>query len=61
MGRTDFHDVETDSLGFMTIRDLGECLAIGFGIEVDGDLDFGVSREDARRLGEALLAASASA
>jgi hypothetical protein len=58
MARTDFHDLGTDSPGFMTIRVVGDELTIGFGIERDGDIDLSVSRDDARRLGEALLAAA---
>jgi hypothetical protein len=55
MERLDFHDLSTDSSAFMAVRVVDGTIAIGFGIESDGDLDLAVSQEDARRIGQALL------
>ena len=55
--RVEFHDLETSSLGFMILRQVTEGLAIGFGIESDGDLDLVVSNADARRLADAMTRA----
>jgi hypothetical protein len=56
--RVDFHDLGTSSAGFMILRNSPDGLAIGFGIEADGDLDLFVSRADAKRLGNALIQAA---
>jgi hypothetical protein len=50
-------DLETESEAFMILRATESGVAVGIGIRADGDLDFSVSLEDARRLGEALLQA----
>ena len=58
MQHLDFHDLGTDSSAFVAIRVDGDTVKIGFGIEMDGDLDVAVTREDARRIGQALLDAA---
>ena len=58
MDRIDFHDLGTDSSAFVAIRVYDDKVVIGIGIEVDGDLDLAVSREDARRIGTALIDAA---
>jgi hypothetical protein len=61
MDRLDFRDLDTDSLAFVVIRPMDDSVAVGFGLEANGDLDLLVSREDARRIGQAFLAAAGSA
>lgn len=51
----DFVDLGTASPAFMVVRPDGDRVAIGWGIQTDGDLDLLVTREDAQRLGEALI------
>ena len=58
MEQIDFHELGTDSSALVAIRVYDDKVAIGIGIEVDGDLDLAVSREDARRIGQALLNAA---
>ncbi len=55
--RIDFHDHETNSAAFMTLRPFEKGILVGLGIEIDGDLDFSVTLEDALRLGPALMQA----
>ena len=55
----DFFDHESDSAAFMYLRkSAGGGISIGFAIVKNGDLDLSVSLEDARRLGERLMAAA---
>lgn len=55
----DFFDHESDSAAFMHLRtsDSGG-ISIGFAVLKNGDLDLSVSLEDARRLGQRLVAAA---
>lgn len=55
----DFFDQESESPAFMHLRksDRGG-ISIGLAIGKNGDLDLSVSLEDARRLGERLVAAA---
>jgi hypothetical protein len=55
----DFFDQESDSAAFMHLRKSeGGGISIGFAITNSGDLDLAVTIEDARRLGERLVAAA---
>ena len=55
----DFFDQDSNSPAFMHIRkSASDVISIGFGIMANGDLDLTVSVEDARRLGERLVAAA---
>jgi hypothetical protein len=58
--RIDFQDLGTNSAAFLYLRPLDRGVALGWGIEADGDLDVVVSSEDARRLAQALLRAAGS-
>jgi hypothetical protein len=55
MAQVDFRDIGTNSGAFVAIRLVDGNVAIGLGIETDGDLDLLVKPEDARRIGQALL------
>ena len=61
MDTINFQDLGTNSAAFVAVRIFDELLAISISIEVDGDLDLAVSRDDARRIGQALLDAAGSA
>jgi len=50
-------DRETGSGAFLTIGRVAAGLALGIGVEANGDLDLVVSSDDARRIAEAILAA----
>lgn len=54
----DFVDQETGSPAFVTIRQDQSWLAIGLGVEGNGDLDLVVSLADARAIAQALLSAA---
>ena len=55
----DFFDHETGSAAFMHLaKSASGGVSIGLAIMKNGDLDFSVSLEDARRLGERLVAAA---
>lgn len=56
-----FRDLETDSSARLMIRFVDGGLALGLAVEANGDLDIVVSREDARRLAGAILAAAGHA
>ncbi len=58
MSQIDIRDLGTDSDAFVSIQASEDSVAIGIGIEVDGDLDILVSLADARRIGQALLDAA---
>jgi len=53
---THFVDLESSSAAFIHIRQMDNGVAIGFGVEANGDLDLFVSDIDARRIAEAILA-----
>lgn len=53
-----FRDLETDSSALLMIRFVDAGLALGLAVEATGDLDVVVSKEDARRLAGAILAAA---
>lgn len=48
--RTDLQDLETNSPAFVIVRRLDSAVALGFGIEADGDFDLVLSDEDVRKL-----------
>ena len=52
-----FTDRESGSAAFIAIRPLDDALALGIGVEQNGDLDLTVASDDARRIAEATLAA----
>jgi hypothetical protein len=55
----DFFDHESDSAAFMHLRKTdGGGISIGIAITKNGDLDLTVTVDDARRLGERLVAAA---
>lgn len=55
----DFFDQESDSAAFMHLRRTGNGrISIGIAITQNGDLDLTVTVDDARRLGERLVAAA---
>jgi hypothetical protein len=53
---THFVDLESSSAAFIDIRRMDDGLAIGFGVEANGDLDLYVSDADARKIADAILA-----
>lgn len=55
-----FRDLNTGSSAHLMIRFVDDGLALGLAVEANGDLDVTLSTEDARRLGEAILAAAAA-
>jgi 2-keto-4-pentenoate hydratase len=54
----DFYDRKTKSPAFVHLRTADGGISIGFAAVNDDDFDLAVSPEDARRLGERLLAAA---